>query len=117
MITSTPETRVAGRRQDSRNLTIVEAIREAMRDRLHQPYRSKLVPGLEEILALDGMDGLIGVALSGAGPSVMALADARAAEIGERVREIFARHGVGAEVRLLSADRRGLVCERQEPSA
>ena len=84
-------------------------VREAMRDRLHQPYRSPLVPGLEEILALDGFEGLIGVALSGAGPTVVALADRGAEEIGGALREAFARCGVRSEARLLRADNRGLV--------
>jgi homoserine kinase len=86
-----------------------EGVREAMRDRLHQPYRSRLVPGLEEILAFDGCDGLIGVALSGAGPTVVALADRRAEEIAGALQEAFARRGVRSEARLLRADNRGLV--------
>ena len=44
-----------------------------MGDRIHQPYRAPLIPGLEEILALTA-PGLLGVALSGAGPTVFALA-------------------------------------------
>ena len=36
---------------------------EAMRDRLHQPQRESLVPGLTEALALPRMQGLLGVAL------------------------------------------------------
>src|SRR5262245_59379870 len=94
-----------------------EGVREAMRDRLHQPYRSPLVPGLEQILALDGIDGLIGVALSGAGPTVMAFADAHAGELGERMRGILAGQGVKSEVRLLECDLAGLVYEREETEA
>lgn len=50
-----------------------EEIGCAMRDRLHQPYRSKLIPALDDVIAaaLDG--GAYGAALSGAGPSVIAL--------------------------------------------
>src|SRR6266567_3712622 len=47
-------------------------VREAMRDRIHQPYRAPLIPGFEEILALE-TPGLLGIALSGAGPTVFAL--------------------------------------------
>ena len=85
-----------------------DGVREAMRDRLHQPYRAPLVPGLDEILALD-CDGLIGVALSGAGPSVVALADERAEEIGGSIEALFAKHGVRSETRVLQADNGGLV--------
>jgi homoserine kinase len=46
------------------------ALSVALDDALHQPYRACLVPGLSEILALRA-PGLIGCALSGAGPSVL----------------------------------------------
>src|SRR5690349_20418455 len=48
-------------------------IREAVKDRWHQPARASLVPLLEEALALDDPD-VIGAFLSGAGPSVAAIA-------------------------------------------
>ncbi len=54
----------------------IDVLREAVRDRLHQPYRAAAVPGLAELLAFDDPD-LLAVALSGAGPSVLALARAR----------------------------------------
>ncbi|MCR4427510.1 MAG: homoserine kinase [Firmicutes bacterium] len=48
-------------------------LRYAMEDRLHQPYRSALVPGLFAAVRA-GLDaGALGVAMSGAGPSVLAL--------------------------------------------
>jgi homoserine kinase len=48
-------------------------IREAMKDRWHQPVRSAMVPALAECLAIDH-PAVLGVCLSGAGPSVLALA-------------------------------------------
>src|SRR6185295_15984493 len=62
---------------------------EAMRDRLHQPHRESLVPGLAEALALPRMHGLLGVALSGAGPSIVALVEDNDEEIGARVASCF----------------------------
>jgi homoserine kinase len=44
---------------------------EAMADRLHQPYRAELCPLLPRLLPLAGRCGVLGVALSGAGPSVL----------------------------------------------
>src|SRR5207237_3491299 len=44
-------------------------LREAMNDRIHQPYRASLIPGFEEILALR-TPGMYGLALSGAGPTI-----------------------------------------------
>ena len=43
----------------------------AMRDRVHQPYRAKLCPLLPLLLPLAGSHGILGVALSGAGPAVL----------------------------------------------
>ncbi len=51
-----------------------DLLREALRDRWHQPYRQPLVPGLEAALALDHPD-LLGICLSGSGPSIVALAE------------------------------------------
>jgi len=87
----------------------VGLLRVAMRDRLHQPFRASFVPGLNEMLALD-VPGLIGVALSGAGPSVLALGEP-GSFAGERVREVFARHGVTARVLHPPPAERGIVRE------
>lgn len=46
----------------------------AMRDRIHQPYRAAICPLLDRLLPLAGHHGILGVALSGAGPSVLAIA-------------------------------------------
>lgn len=43
----------------------------AMGDRMHQPYRSTACPLLQRLLPLAGSRGILGVALSGAGPSVL----------------------------------------------
>jgi homoserine kinase len=82
-------------------------IREAMRDRIHQPYRAKLIPGLEEILALE-IKGLLGVALSGAGPTVFAFVDPkRASEIGTALTATFKKNGVEAAAHMLDIDTAG----------
>jgi homoserine kinase len=80
---------------------------EAMRDRLHQPYRESLVPGLREALALPRMHGLLGIALSGAGPSIVALVDDNEAEIGARIASCFRAHKIESIVRTLDADNEG----------
>ena len=51
----------------------------AMTDRLHEPARARLVPGLADIVAAARSAGAFGAALSGAGPAVIALAPARLA--------------------------------------
>lgn len=87
----------------------IDLLRTAMRDRLHQPYRASFVPGLAEMLALE-TPGLLGVALSGAGPSVLALGRA-GCDAGERMQAIFAKHGVAARVLALPISAAGIVRE------
>lgn len=80
---------------------------EAMRDRLHQPRRESLVPGLAEALALPQMPGLLGVALSGAGPSIVALVDANEKQIGNKIASCFRKHTIQSMVRVLDVDNEG----------
>ncbi|MBK6316270.1 MAG: homoserine kinase [Blastocatellia bacterium] len=84
-----------------------EKLGEAMRDRLHQPYRAGLLPGLAEALELETGGSLIGVALSGAGSAVLALATGDFERIGERLAECFRRHGIATAVRVLEVEARG----------
>jgi homoserine kinase len=69
----------------------------ALGDRLHQPYRASLVPGLTEILALRE-PGLLGCVLSGAGPSVLVFFEEGAHACCRRVAETFETHGQNAEI-------------------
>jgi homoserine kinase len=79
---------------------------EFFRDRIHQPYRSVLIPGISDCLEFR-QEGLAGVFISGAGSSVMAIATANAGEIGEALVERFGRNGVAARATYLKADNRG----------
>jgi homoserine kinase len=87
----------------------VDLLRTAMHDRLHQPFRASFVPGLTEMLALD-TPNLLGVALSGAGPSVIALVKP-GCDAGERMQAIFAKHGVSSRVLDLAISATGIVRE------
>jgi homoserine kinase len=80
---------------------------DAMQDRLHQPFRQSLVPGLTEALATPPQPGLVGVALSGSGPSVVALALDHFEQIGEAIAKSFRSHDMPATVRVLEVDREG----------
>ena len=80
---------------------------DAMQDRMHQTFRQSLVPGLTEALATKPQPGLLGVALSGSGPSVIALARDHLTEIGEAIANNFRSQGMPATVRLLEVDREG----------
>jgi homoserine kinase len=84
-----------------------DLLREAMRDRVHQPYRAAFVPGLEEMISLRGAE-IYGIALSGAGPSVIALVRTADPSIGGAIEAIFARAGVSARTYDLAIADRGL---------
>jgi homoserine kinase len=74
-----------------------QAFPAALEDRLHQPYRFNLVPGLDEITRLRA-PGLLGCALSGAGPSILVFHERGSEEVCEQVRAIFATHGINSEI-------------------
>jgi homoserine kinase len=65
-----------------------DLLRVAMEDRLHQPYRREACPLLPPLLPLAGTTGVLGVALSGAGPAVLLVVEPDAAieEIANRIR-------------------------------
>lgn len=48
-----------------------DLLRIAMQDRIHQPYRAPICPLLPRLLPLAGEHGILGAALSGAGPAVL----------------------------------------------
>jgi homoserine kinase len=69
----------------------------ALEDRMHQPYRAKLVPGLSDMTKLRA-PGLLGCALSGAGPSILVFYERGHEEVCDLVRQIFLRHGHQSEI-------------------
>lgn len=71
----------------------------AMRDRIHQPYRSRLCPLLPRLLPLVGREGIIGAALSGAGPAVLVVASTE--EEGRRACELIRSETASEEARLV----------------
>jgi homoserine kinase len=76
---------------------VTDAFPTALEDRLHQPYRFHLVPGLEEITHLRA-PGLLGCALSGAGPSILVFYERGHENVCELVRQVFAAHHRESEV-------------------
>ena len=55
-----------------------DLLRVAMNDRVHQPYRAGICPMLPSLLPLGGQEGILGVALSGAGPAVLVVVESEA---------------------------------------
>jgi homoserine kinase len=86
-------------------------LRVATGDRVHQPYRAPLVPGFTEMLEFE-LPGLLAVALSGAGPSVIALVRENGSAIGAAMQAAFAREGIDSDVFHLGISTRGATVER-----
>ncbi|KAG7128459.1 Homoserine kinase like protein [Verticillium longisporum] len=65
-----------------------ELIHLAMQDKIHQPYRQTLIPGLSEVvesMSPSNQPGFLGVCLSGAGPTILALATGNFEAIANRI--------------------------------
>ncbi|KAF8167842.1 GHMP kinase [Crassisporium funariophilum] len=81
-----------------------DLIYEAMKDRVHQPYRKSLIPGLPEVTSTitpATHPGLLGICLSGAGPTILALATGGFEAIAEDAGKIFARFGIEIDWKVL----------------
>jgi homoserine kinase len=79
----------------------------ATQDRLHQPARQAMFPAMKNIFqaALDA--GALGVFLSGAGSSVLALARGRETTIGYEMAEAASKSGAGGSVTITEPTGRG----------
>jgi homoserine kinase len=85
---------------------VADAFPTALEDRLHQPYRAPLVPGLDEIINLR-MKGLLGCALSGAGPSILVFYEKGYEHVCQSIQHVFTAHGKDSEVMLTELATRG----------
>ncbi|MEI8132686.1 MAG: homoserine kinase [Leptolinea sp.] len=74
----------------------LEMLEEAVKDRLHQPYRLKLIPGAEAALRAARQSGACAAAISGAGPGIIALCDGHTNNIADSMVEAFLKAGVQA---------------------
>ncbi|MBI3653908.1 MAG: homoserine kinase [Acidobacteria bacterium] len=89
-----------------------DLLREAMRDKLHQPFRAALVPGLAEVLQLEKVDGLLGAALSGSGPTVFALATHNFDHVAKVIAACFESRGIECATRFLEVETVGRVIQQ-----
>ncbi|KAG9302847.1 hypothetical protein G9A89_009624 [Geosiphon pyriformis] len=87
-----------------------ELIFQAMQDKIHQPYRKHLIPGLPHILASvkpKTHPGLLGICLSGAGPTILALATHNFDIISEAITNAFTKEGIETVVMVLEVTEDG----------
>ena len=96
----------------------VEEAQGAFADRLHQPYRAALVPGLEAALEAAQKAGAIGAFLSGAGPTVMAICLKSEQAIGQAmVKELHHAGLESVDIKILQADNSGVDVVRYLPQS
>lgn len=86
-----------------------ELMKLALQDRLHQPYRMKLVPGLEKIIDnLRHFDNVLGCVLSGAGSSILVISERNDLDkIRTIVRDTWADQNIKCDIKTLSVENNG----------
>ncbi len=85
-------------------------IRAELQDRLHQPYRQALIQGYEAVRAAAMATDALGMVISGAGPTLLALAaTARAATVAAAMEKAWQQEGIAAQVRSLAIDTQGAI--------
>ncbi|KAI9786890.1 MAG: Trihydroxynaphthalene reductase [Geoglossum umbratile] len=92
-----------------------DMIYEGMQDKVHQPYRRALVPGLTEILQSmtpRSHPGLMGICLSGAGPTILALATHNIEEIAGVILGKFKGEGIECDWKVLEPAEDGAMVTR-----
>lgn len=85
----------------------LEYLSEALGDKLHQPYRAPLIPGMLQVFAAGKKAGALGVAMSGAGPSLMAYTVERPEAVGEAMVAAFAAEKIMSRYLCLDVDYEG----------
>ncbi len=87
-----------------------ESFSAALQDRMHQPYRERLIPGFREMLELQE-PGLLGCALSGAGPSVLVFYEKGFEAVTRCFQELFAKYGAGSKTYFTDIQRSGYILQ------
>lgn len=76
-------------------------LKVAGNDVLHQPYRAKLIPGMNDVISEALKAGALNVTLSGAGPTVIALTDGTNQMVKEAMETTFNKAGVSCQIKEL----------------
>lgn len=88
-----------------------------MGDLIAEPYRASLIPGLAEVKKEAIEAGAVGVTISGAGPSILALIDTSRkveAEVAEAMKRGFEKHGMQCEVTVAKPGPGAKIVRREE---
>jgi homoserine kinase len=91
-------------------------LRTALQDRLHQPYRTPLIPAMTDILQGAMAQGAYGVVISGAGPSLLAITPPdRASAVGSVMTHIWRSRDIQSTYLVLAIDTQGTVVTQVNP--
>ncbi|MGC9081161.1 homoserine kinase [Sulfurihydrogenibium sp.] len=88
-----------------------DLLKVAMEDRLHQPYRKKLIPNFDKVIESAYDNGAIGASLSGAGSTMLALATENFDKIGQAMVDAFKEASIKAQYKVLDVDTEGAKIE------
>jgi homoserine kinase len=87
-------------------------LQAALHDRIHQPYRQALIPGYEAVRQAAIAAGAYGLVISGAGPTLLALAEVTQAEpIGAAIATAWKNQTIDAIVKVLQIDHQGAIAQ------
>lgn len=88
-----------------------ELMKAALKDKLHQPYRSRLVTGFDEIVnELSDLDNVLGVVLSGSGPSIAIISqNNNNEEIRKRVKSVWEPLGIKSDIKTFDIETQGSI--------
>ncbi len=84
-----------------------DLLKVAMEDKFHQPYRKKLIPNFDKVIQNAYSEGALGASLSGAGSTILALADGNFENIGKGMVKAFEEVNIKSEYKILDIDRKG----------
>lgn len=85
----------------------VEALKGVFEDKLHQPYRAELIPGMYDVFEAANKMGALGTTISGAGPTLISYTLSNAEQIGQSMIEVFAKNNINAKYLILDIDNKG----------
>jgi len=87
-------------------------LRGLFEDKLHQPYRRKLIPMLDDVIRVGVEAGALAGWLSGSGSSIMCITEHKEKSVAEAMAAVFAKHQIRCDTHVLVADNDGTRVKR-----
>lgn len=85
-----------------------QLLKTAMADQLHQPFRKALIKDFDQILRAAYQKGAYGAALSGAGPTMIAVSDKNQEDIAAAMQQVFKNNSIQADSYIVKASNKNL---------